>query len=395
PEDRPFVPSLAADGSFEYQPVTAVSKHPSPDHLLQLRTDEDRSITVTPEHTMLRIEEADSHTRATSVEKVDASTLEAGDRLPAHYTTRQPVVETDPSSSGDERPRMHAAGFATIESIEIVESPVEHVYSVTVAETNTLVANDLYVGQCDGDEDCVMLLMDGLLNFSKHYLPDRRGGWMDAPLVMSSRIDPEEIDDEAHNVDVVERYPRAFYEATREMADPEAVDITLAEDSLGTDREYTGFGFTHDTSDIAGGPDNSAYKTLGAMTEKMDAQLELARKIRAVDEADVAERVIEYHFLPDLIGNLRAFTRQEVRCLDCSTKYRRVPLTGECRECGGNVTLTVHRGSVEKYLDTAVEVAREYGAREYTKQRLDILERSIESIFENDKNKASTLGDYM
>src|SRR5665811_2056110 len=47
---------------------------------------------------------------------------------------------------------------------------------------------------CDGDEDCVMLLMDGLLNFSRSYLPDRRGGQMDAPLVLTSRIDPNEVE---------------------------------------------------------------------------------------------------------------------------------------------------------------------------------------------------------
>ncbi|MDO5835011.1 MAG: DNA polymerase II large subunit, partial [Methanobacterium sp.] len=46
---------------------------------------------------------------------------------------------------------------------------------------------------CDSDEDSVMLLMDALLNFSKVYLPSSRGGRMDAPLVLSSRIDPEEI----------------------------------------------------------------------------------------------------------------------------------------------------------------------------------------------------------
>ncbi|MFW5919411.1 MAG: DNA polymerase II large subunit, partial [Halanaeroarchaeum sp.] len=84
-------------------------------------------------------------------------------------------------------------------SVETVQSDIESTYSLTVGKTNTLVANDLYVGQCDGDEDCVMLLMDGLLNFSKQFLPDQRGGRMDAPLVMSSRIDPSEIDDEAHN----------------------------------------------------------------------------------------------------------------------------------------------------------------------------------------------------
>jgi DNA polymerase II large subunit len=240
-----------------------------------------------------------------------------------------------------------------------------------------------------------MLLMDGLLNFSKLYLPDKRGGRMDAPLVMSSRIDPSEIDDEAHNMDIVDRYPLEFYEATREMADPESVDVTIAEETLGTDREYTGFRHTHDTSNIAAGPALSAYKTLGSMEEKMDAQLDLSRKIRAVDETDVAERIIEYHFLPDLIGNLRAFSRQETRCHDCGTKYRRMPLTGVCRNCGGDVHLTVHEGSVNKYMETAMRVAAEFGAREYTKQRLEILDRSIERVFENDRNKQSGIADFM
>ncbi|QCC58774.1 DNA polymerase II large subunit [Natrinema thermotolerans] len=283
----------------------------------------------------------------------------------------------------------------SISSVEYVESTVDSVYCLTVSETHSLVANNLSQKQCDGDEDCVMLLLDGLLNFSKTFLPDQRGGKMDAPLVMSSRIDPSEIDDEAHNMDVVSQYPREFYLATREQADPEDVDIEIAEKNLGTDLEYTGFDHTHDTTDIAMGPDLSAYKTLGSMMDKMDAQLELSRKLAAVDETDVAERVIEYHFLPDLIGNLRAFSRQETRCLDCGEKFRRMPLTGDCRECGGRVNLTVHKGSVNKYMQTAIQVADEYDCRPYTKQRLEVLERSLESIFENDKNKQSGIEDFM
>ncbi len=285
----------------------------------------------------------------------------------------------------------------TVSEIEVTESDTEHVYCLTVEDTHSLIANDLSVDQCDGDEDCVMLLMDGLLNFSKTFLPNQRGGKMDAPLVMSSRIDPSEIDDEAHNMDIVRRYPLEFYEATLEMADPGVVEdaIQLGEDTLGTDEEYRGFDHTHDTTDIAMGPDLSAYKTLGSMMDKMDAQLELSRKIRAVDETDVAERVIEYHFLPDLIGNLRAFSRQETRCLDCGEKYRRVPLTGDCRECGGRVNLTVHEGSVNKYMDTAIEVAERFDCRPYTKQRLYVLEDALESVFEDDTNKQSGIADFM
>jgi len=297
--------------------------------------------------------------------------------------------------------RLHGDGgdiwLDEVTETRIVESDATATYCLTVDDTHTLVANDLYVGQCDGDEDCVMLLMDGLLNFSKSFLPDKRGGKMDAPLVMSSRIDPTEIDDEAHNMDIMREYPREFYEATREMADPGAVEsmMTIAEDTLGTDREYAGFDHTHDTTNIAAGPALSAYKTLGSMTDKMDAQLELSRKLRAVDETDVAERIIEFHFLPDLIGNLRAFSRQETRCLGCGEKYRRMPLSRECRECGGDVHLTVHEGSVTKYMDTAMEVAEEFGCREYTKQRLEILQRSIERIFEDDTNKQSGIADFM
>ena len=284
-----------------------------------------------------------------------------------------------------------------VTDVQYVESEIDHTYCLTVEETHTLVTNDLFSGQCDGDEDCVMLLLDGLLNFSKAFLPDQRGGKMDAPLVMSSRIDPSEIDDEAHNMDIMWEYPTEFYEATREMADPEAVEdiMKIAEETLGTEREYTDFAHTHDTTDIHMGPALSAYKTLGSMQDKMDAQLHLSRKLRAVDETDVAERIIEYHFLPDLIGNLRAFSRQETRCLDCGEKYRRMPLTGDCRECGGRVNLTVHQGSVNKYMQTALMVAEEFGCRPYTVQRLEKLEKALSSVFEDDTNRQTGIADFM
>jgi len=66
---------------------------------------------------------------------------------------------------------------------------------------------------CDGDEDSIMLLMDALLNFSRKFLPDTRGGrTMDAPLVLTSKLNPEEVDDEAWKVDISDVYPLEFYE---------------------------------------------------------------------------------------------------------------------------------------------------------------------------------------
>lgn len=250
---------------------------------------------------------------------------------------------------------------------------------------------------CDGDEDCVMLLLDALLNFSMSYLPEKRGGKMDAPLVMTTRLDPSEVDGEAHNLDLPSKYPLEFYRATLGGASPKDVEglIDLVSKRLGTDAQYRGFKFTHDTDDIAAGPKNSAYKTLGTMVEKMDAQLALARSIRAVDERDVATRVINSHFLPDLIGNLRAFSRQMVRCVKCGAKYRRPPLSDVCPKCGGRVILTVHEGSVRKYLEVSMKVAEEFGVDDYTKQRLEIIKMDIDSLFHNDKSKQMGLADFM
>ncbi|WP_436346214.1 DNA-directed DNA polymerase II large subunit [Natronorubrum sp. FCH18a] len=380
--------------------VVAVSKHPTPNHLLAITTESGRELRVTPDHTMLRFDEDASDSLRQDywkAEKVLAHDLSEGDKLPTPSPAGDAPVEDflfSPVKEINDYPPA-VTDWDTVSSVEIVTSDTDHVYCLEVDDSNTVSANGILTGQCDGDEDCVMLLMDGLLNFSRSFLPDQRGGKMDAPLVMSSRIDPSEIDDEAHNMDIVSQYPRKFYLASLEQADPESVDIQIGEDTLGTDGEYTGFEHTHDTTDIAMGPDLSAYKTLGSMMDKMDAQLELSRKLEAVDETDVAERVIEYHFLPDLIGNLRAFSRQETRCLDCGEKFRRMPLTGDCRECGGRVNLTVHKGSVNKYMQTAIQVADEYDCRDYTKQRLEVLERALESIFENDKNKQSGIEDFM
>lgn len=250
---------------------------------------------------------------------------------------------------------------------------------------------------CDGDEDCVMLLMDGILNFSRAYLPDKRGGKMDAPLVLTTRIDPKEVDKEAHNIDVPARYPLEFYKATQEIKNPTELEgiMDLVSSRLGTPEQYEHFMFTHDTSDIAAGPLNSSYKTLGSMIEKMEAQLSLANKIRAVDAPDVAERVLKSHFLPDLLGNLRSFSRQRMRCMKCGEKFRRPPLTGACPKCGGNVVLTVYEGAVRKYLEISKEIGERYGVSSYTRQRIELLDNDICSLFENHRVKQLGLSDFM
>jgi DNA polymerase II large subunit len=250
---------------------------------------------------------------------------------------------------------------------------------------------------CDGDEDSVFLLVDALVNFSRSFLPRTRGGKMDAPLVLTIRLDPREVDDEVHNLDVGKGYPIEFYEATWRYARPQELRrlVPTVRDRIGGPDPYSGFRFTHDTGDIAAGPTVSAYKTLGTMLEKVQHQLDLARKIRAVDDRNVAKRLIESHFLPDLAGNLRTFSKQVVRCVDCNAKYRRVPLVGKCRRCSGKLVLTVSHKGVEKYLNVTKDLIDECRLDDYLRQRVRILEASISSVFENEGVKQVSLGEFL
>ena len=220
---------------------------------------------------------------------------------------------------------------------------------------------------------------------------------MDLPLILTTRIDPSEVDKEAHNVDTLSRYSLEFYESTLQHINPKELEdkMGLVASRLGTELQYEKFGFTHDTDDISSGPKMSNYKTLKTMMDKMNAQLSLAARIRAVDEADVAYKVIERHFLPDIIGNMRAFSKQSVRCPSCNISYRRPPLQGVCNKCGGKLTLTVHEKSVKKYLEISKDIAQRYNIPPYAQQRIVLVEKSIDSLFTSDKVKTTKLTDFL
>ncbi len=250
---------------------------------------------------------------------------------------------------------------------------------------------------CDGDGDSIMLLMDVLLNFSKRYLPQKRGGQMDAPLVLTTKLNPFEVDDEVHNMDIVSEYPLEFYELTEKYPTPDmaAKLIEKVSDRLGKKNQYNQFHYTHGISDFTKAPLRTAYKTLKVMEEKVDAQLNVAKRIRAVDADNVVDKILQTHFLPDLIGNLRKFATQGLRCPDCGMKYRRIPLGGKCFKCRGRIILTVHEGGIRKYLDLSLKLAETYNIMSYTKNRVKLLYNEIKEFFTPQKNKQTSLMDFL
>lgn len=265
---------------------------------------------------------------------------------------------------------------------------------------------------CDGDIDAIILLMDGLINFSKKFLPGHRGGLMDAPLILTTKIVPSEIDKEALNVEIVDHYPIEFYDLTHQDTPPDPREalkagIITVEGVLGTPKQYEGQMFTHDTTDCSEGPPNNPYNTLDSMRQKTMAQFALGECLESVDNKDQSSRLIQRHLIRDMRGNLRAFGQQKVRCPKCGTSYRRPPLSGNCMNileskenpfsgemedilCDGRLILTVTHGSVAKYDGLMEELVSRYGADDYTEGLYQQVSKWVKETFEDKTIKSQT-----
>jgi DNA polymerase II large subunit len=249
---------------------------------------------------------------------------------------------------------------------------------------------------CDGDEDTLMLALDTLLNFSREYLPAQIGGIMDAPLLLIPVVNPKEVQRQAHDFDVARAYSIEFYKKTWERAEAKQVGslVDLVEYRLGTEAQFEGFNFTTPVSNINMGNSRSVYKQFKTMVDKLNGQLELAEKIEAVDAKRVALKVLTKHFMRDIAGNLRAFSTQGFRCKVCNRHFRRLPLRGKCPSCGGQLSLTVYRGGIEKYLEAAQSLVERYHLPKYYAQRIALLKGEIDALFESKKPKQICLTDF-
>lgn len=245
---------------------------------------------------------------------------------------------------------------------------------------------------CDGDEAAVMLLMDLLLNFSRKFLPSHRGGTQDAPLVLNTQIRAGEVDDQILDFELCGQYPLELYEFAELGKHSSEVKVDNVKRRLkdGTD-PFSNILYSHGCFDINKACLNSSYKSLPTMHDKVGSQMKLCGKIRAVDIKDVSRLIVERHFIRDIRGNLRKFSQQEFRCVACNSKFRRPPLVGKCTNCGGKIIFTISEGSVLKYMQPALDLARTYNASPYLLENLELTEKYIHSIFGKDKEKQEAL----
>jgi DNA polymerase II large subunit len=208
--------------------------------------------------------------------------------------------------------------------------------------------------------------------------------------VLTTRIDPTEVDKEAHNVDVGSHYPLALYRAAAERRSPKEVEamVDTVGHRLGSGRALVGYGFTHDTDDIAGGPVRSAYRGQRGMRDTVERSIVLTSQIRAVDVAEAVTLVLNGHFLRDVMGNLKSYATQRFRCKVCGASYRRPPLDGHCAalrtaggRCDGELASTVFEASVRKYLPLSQRLGEIDGITPYVRQRIQLLSDSVATLF--------------
>ena len=251
----------------------------------------------------------------------------------------------------------------------------------------------------DGDENGMILLLDALINFSRDFLPNRRGTkTMDTPLVLTSHLYLDQIDDEVFSLDCQKDFDKEFFEMTKNYGLTSKVKIKNLKDNLkieDLDKKYFNNHFTHNIDNFNNTIVYSSYKDIPTMSEKLEKQLEIGKKIRAVDENKVGTLIIDKHFMKDIKGNLRKFGMQEFRCTNCNQRYRRPTLSGKCVKCYKNsINFTIAEGFIKKYVDPSFNIIKNYEVDPYIIETLELTQLRIEGVFGKEKEIQKGLNSF-
>jgi len=236
---------------------------------------------------------------------------------------------------------------------------------------------------CDGDGDSVILLLDALLNFSKHYVPETAGGLMDTPLIIMPILKPDEIDDQVYNMEDAARYSSDIYSLAEKGAKPKELEgrINLVKSS------NPKIAWTHNTTNIVDGVRKNVYSTIGSIDKKLKLQLEITSVLAGVNEREFLENLLNSHLLKDISGNIRAFFIQKFRCKRCGKKFRRPPISSKCTSCGGELSLTVYVSSVKKYLVLGKSILSRISLDSYFSSNIELLEKELSLLITKEDSK--------
>jgi DNA polymerase II large subunit len=71
-----------------------------------------------------------------------------------------------------------------------------------------------------------------------------------------------------------------------------------------------------------------------------------------------------------------------------------MPLAGKCLECNNSLLLTVTRGSVQKYIQIALNICHEFKINEYLVNRVKSLQKELNLLFREQQKVQSSIMDF-
>ena len=237
--------------------------------------------------------------------------------------------------------------------------------------------HSLKTRNCNGDIDSITLLLDVLLNFSLEFIPTSRGGTMDVPSIIAFSDKWEEISAYANYDSVKVNLP--FYRILSENKNP------LKEELLSYKISYLtpSLPLIHTIDNISRYNFENLFRE-SKIVSKIEMELQVLSRIRAVKEGEFVDNILENDFLPKITASLTRFFLQPVRCNTCNTTFRRVPLNN-CPVCfRQNFGLTLSEGWVLRYLDIINQLKEKYNSdiSEYCQSWIELIELNKHLLFD-------------
>lgn len=216
---------------------------------------------------------------------------------------------------------------------------------------------------------------------------------MDAPLVLTSRLDPAEIDKESLNVDVGSGYPLEFYLAAQ-YAHPKDLDALI--DRVERSARHPGPCLRGSCSPMTPPTSRPVRSSppirCSSLWSTASGQNSTGREDPGRRRRRRAERVLKTHFMPDLMETSPPSPSRS------SGAPGAAPVTGGCRSPDGAQSAGIRSSrpcmrAREEGLEISKEICHKYDVTEYT--RVEVLDMAIQSTFGAAKEQQLGLADFM
>ena len=246
----------------------------------------------------------------------------------------------------------------------------------------------------DGDIDAIYLASDMIFNCSKKFIPEqKRGALMSVPITLTTKYAINELDKQILSLELDSSYYDRKLDNTRKYSPEELKNISRRyADFLGKEIEQKDIGYNVKNFSFDVGNWDNWYKDSQNTVEKLKRFIEVTEKITYLNKREVYMGLIEGHLIPDIIGNLNAFYRQDYRCGFCGKKYPKIPLSLKCLKCKvGALKPTVYPGMILKYYPILKYFESLKYLPLYLTQKIKVIELVLSSFIVDQKDQENPL----